>query len=368
MKNFQCGGCGGGLYFGNRSCLQCGRDAAYLPPACAMVAVDYGGDGLPRPLHPAGDGRAWRHCANRHRGDVCFWLVDAADSDAFCRSCRLSTLIPDLSVPGNLENWRQVEAAKHRLVHSLLEMKLPVDKPMAGVAPLAFHFLASHDQTPVVTGHLDSLITVDVAEADDAERARRRQLLGEPYRTLLGHLRHEVGHFYWSVLARDPGFLDGFRRCFGDDRIDYPEALQRHYGNGPPAHWQGQWITAYASAHPWEDWAECWAHFMHLSDAVQSACAHGLRFDNDHPDGRARNAGIDMAAPASLDWPHLTDQWPLDGSVLLDAWQPISLLANDLNRAMGLPDAYPFVVSQPVRDKITFIVEQARRLGAMAGS
>lgn len=367
MKHFQCGGCGAALFFGNRSCLQCGRDAAYLPAAHAMVALDYDALGRPLPLHPAAGHHPWQHCINRQPDDVCFWLVDPADHQALCRSCRLSTLIPDLSVADNLANWRRVEAAKQRLIHNLFDLGLPVDRPLDGVAPLSFHLLAALPDAPVVTGHLDGLITLDVAEADDAERMRRREALGEPYRTLLGHLRHEVGHYYWSVLARDPAFLDGFRERFGDERIDYAEALKRHYENGPPPDWQQTWITAYASSHPWEDWAECWAHFMHLSDAVQTACAHGLRFDGERLLGSEGRAMSDVAMPPALDAATLARRWPLDGTTLLDAWQPISLLANDLNRAMGHPDAYPFVVSQPVRSKIGFIAEQVRQLAQREG-
>lgn len=364
MKHFTCGGCGGTLFFGNRSCLRCGRDAAYLPPARAMVAVDYDETGRPLALHRCAGQHAWQHCANRQPSDVCFWLVDPADGNPLCRSCRLTTMIPDLSVADNLDKWRLVEAAKQRLVHSLLEMGLPVDTPISGVAALHFHLLAAQPSAPVITGHLDGLITLDVAEADDAERARRRLALGEPYRTLLGHLRHEVGHYYWSVLALDADFLAGFRDHFGDDRADYAAALKRHYENGPPPDWQNQWITAYASCHPWEDWAECWAHFLHLSDAVQTAASHGLRFDGERLIGSEGSSGIDSLMPRQFSVQALAEQWPLDGAILLDAWLPISLLANDLNRAVGMPDAYPFVVSQPVRDKISFISEHARRLAA----
>lgn len=367
MKRFKCGGCGGPLFFGNRHCLSCGRDAAYLPPARAMVTVDYLPTGHgPRPLDPAAGARDWLHCANRPASDACFWLVDPADGNVFCRSCRLSTLIPDLSSPANLNNWKRVEAAKQRLIHSLLDMGLPVEAPGGGAPGLVFHLLASAASAPVVTGHLGGLITLDIAEADDAERARRREALREPYRTLLGHLRHEVGHYYWSVLAPDPAFIDGFRTLFGDENLPYGQALQRHYASGPPARWQSTWITAYASSHPWEDWAECWAHFMHLTDAVQTACAHGLSFDLPVAgDGTADLFGP-LPTAATRPLPVRATTWPLDGETLLDAWQPISLLVNDLNRAVGMPDAYPFVLSDPVRHKIGFVAEWAGRLAARA--
>ena len=364
MNRFRCGGCGGPLYFGNRQCLQCGRDAAYLPAARTMVTVDYEPADLgPRPLHPLAAGTDWLHCYNRRPNDVCFWLVEAADHDVFCRSCRLSKLIPDLSNATHFKNWKKVEAAKQRLIHSLFDMGLPVDTPIPGVAPLTFHLLASAATAPVVTGHQDGRVTLDVAEADDAERARRREVLREPYRTLLGHLRHEVGHFYWTVLAREASFLDGFRTLFGDETVDYGRALKRHYADGPPPGWRSTWITAYASSHPWEDWAECWAHFMHLSDAVQTARSHGLSFRPPaaaSQDGRADDAPL---GAGDLELPATTTR-PLDGGALLRAWQPISLLVNDLNRAVGMPDAYPFVLSDRIRDKIVFVAEQAQTLAA----
>jgi hypothetical protein len=362
MNRFRCGGCGGALYFGNRQCLQCERDAAYLPPARAMVTVDYPAGFGPRPLHPLAAGKDWMHCANRHPDDVCFWLVDTVDNDVYCRSCRLSKLIPDLSDASRFKNWKRVEAAKQWLIHSLFDMGLPVDDPIPGVAPLTFHLLASAPMAPVVTGHQDGRVTLDVAEADDAERARRREALGEPYRTLLGHLRHEVGHFYWTVLAREVGFLDGFRARFGDETRDYGRALKRHYADGPPPGWQSAWITAYASSHPWEDWAECWAHFMHVTDAVQTARSHGLSFRS--PTATGRSGAVDDPPPVSGEVEPATTPWPLDGGALLREWHPISLLVNDLNRAVGMPDAYPFVLSDRVRDKIVFVAEQAQKLAA----
>jgi hypothetical protein len=342
MKRYRCHGCASELYFGNRHCLGCGRDAAYLPDGCTMLTVEPAASGRLTALHPQHGHQDWRHCANRFNADACFWLVGADDPNPLCRACRLSTMIPNLSDPSNLERWKRVEAAKQWLIHSLLDLGLPVDAPIDGVRPLEFHLLTAQTADGVTTGHLDGLITLDVAEADDAERVRRREALGEPYRTLLGHFRHEVGHYYWQVLARDAAFVAGFRSLFGDERIDYAAALQRHYTNQAPPAWQAHWITPYASSHPWEDWAETWAHYMHMTDAVQTALEHGL--------------SVGDPAPR----PDLS--WPPAGEPLLDRWQPIALLLNDLNRAVGMPDAYPFVVSEPARRKLGFVGEQVRRL------
>ncbi len=346
MQIFQCRACGSRLYFGNRLCLGCGRQTAYLAEGVAMVAVDIGNDGAPLPLADVDRSRRWRHCLHRANDDACFWLVDEADGTPLCRSCRLSVLIPDLSDPINHARWKRVEAAKQWLIHSLLELRLPFERETSGVPPLEFHLLSAQPGHRVITGHQESLITIDVAEADDEIRLRRRASLGEPYRTLLGHLRHEVGHYYWQVLASRPGFFDGFRSLFGDEGVDYSQSLDRHYQQGAVSDWQGRYISAYASSHPWEDWAESWAHFMHVVDAVDTARAHRLRLD-------------DVLEPAGLYGP-----WPPDGETLLDLWQPVSLLINDLNRAVGMPDAYPFVVSPTVRDKIAFVSAQARALAS----
>lgn len=349
MQQFQCQGCGGALYFGNRQCLRCGRLTAYLPDARRMVALDCALDGSPVPLLSGFDRRRWAHCANRVAQDICFWLVDRDEGQAFCRSCRLSTLIPNLSDPVNVERWGLVEAAKQWLIHSLLDLGLPFERHASGAAPLEFHLLSAEPGKAVITGHKDGLITVDIAEADDAERARRRTRLRETYRTLLGHLRHEVGHYFWQVLFAEPGFAVAFRALFGDERVDYAQSLRRHYDFGAPADWQTSWVSAYASSHPWEDWAESWAHFMHMADAVDTAHAHGLRLAS----GAEDRIGVDA--------------WPPDGAQLLRHWHPIALLINDLNRAVGMPDAYPFVVSNKAREKIEFVSLQVRRLADAQG-
>ena len=165
-----------------------------------------------------------------------------------------------------------------------------VVKPMPGrpIAPslaetwsgsedgLAFDFIAAA-ATPVVTGHASGLITINLAEADDAERERQRNRMGEPYRTLLGHFRHEIAHYYWSRLIENSNRLEEFRALFGDEQQDYVGTLQNHYANGPPPDWPTHFVTAYASAHPWEDFAETWAHYLHIVDTLETASAFGVR-------------------------------------------------------------------------------------------
>jgi hypothetical protein len=195
-----------------------------------------------------------------------------------------------------------------------------------------------------MTGHADGVITLDLAEADPASRERRRTALEEPYRTLLGHLRHEIGHYYQPILA--PAGSPERAACrarFGDDRAEYAAALKRHYETGPPANWRQSFVSAYATMHPWEDWAETFAHYLHIRDALQTAAAHGLRVD-----------GPDIPT---------TDEAPLHGEpvaggdlrTLLDAWLPLTYALNAINRSMGADDLYPFVISAPAQDKLALV-------------
>ena len=95
-----------------------------------------------------------------------------------------------------------------------------------------------------MTGHENGIITIALAEADGFERERRRLEMGEPYCTLLGHFRHEVGHHFWDLLVRDGGQLQACRALFGDDSEDYQAALQRHYRDGPVPDWQQRYVSA----------------------------------------------------------------------------------------------------------------------------
>ncbi|HEX2943164.1 MAG TPA: putative zinc-binding metallopeptidase, partial [Rhodopila sp.] len=197
----------------------------------------------------------------------------------------------------------------------------------------------------VMTGHDNGLITIALIEADDAERERRRAQMQEPYRSLLGHFRHEVGHYFWDVLVRDGDKLDAFRAMFGDDRQDYGAALQRHYENGPPADWQAQYVSQYASTHPWEDWAETWAHYLHIVDTLEMAAAFGIRVRPRLVKEETLTAEIDL------------DPYRGDASMqqIIDAWLPLTFAINSLNRAMGQPDLYPFMLSAAVVAKLDFV-------------
>jgi hypothetical protein len=291
--------------------------------------------------------RRYRFCKNQEFG-VCNWMVPARGKEEFCAACRHNQTIPDLTLPENIELWRKLEIAKHRLFYTLLKLGLPLanraDDPEHG---LAFDFLAEASQTHgqrVMTGHDNGLITLAVKEADDAERERIRTSMGEPYRTLLGHFRHESGHYFWDVLVRDGGKLESFRAVFGDEQQDYAAALQAHYTNGPPPDWQQNFVSTYASSHPWEDFAETWAHYMHIIDTLETARAFGLKV-------QAR-PGRRTELVASLDFdPHNAASI----EQLIDAWLPLAFAVNSLNRSMGIADLYPFVLSPTAIGKLGYV-------------
>ena len=288
--------------------------------------------------------------------DACNWLVPADGPDRYCFACRFNRTVPDLSIDVNVQRWRKLELAKHRLFYTMLRLHLPLETRMEDPEHgLAFDFLAdppSQSGPKVMTGHDNGLITISLKEADDAERERLRTQMGEPYRTLLGHFRHEVGHHFWDLLVRDTGMIEGFRSLFGDERQDYNQALQAHYANGAPADWQLNFISSYATAHPWEDFAETWAHYLHMIDTLEMARAFGIRVD-----------------PVITDDPDLTTELDFDPhrasdiNRLVDAWLPLSFAVNSLNRAMGQPDLYPFVLSPTVIGKLGFILALVREAG-----
>jgi hypothetical protein len=271
-------------------------------------------------------------------------MVAADGGERYCRACRHNRTIPDISDPLRHRLWQKIEDAKRRLFYSLIRLDLPTPTVASGdPEPLLFDFLAEPeaDGLHVVTGHNSGLITISLSEADDAARERIRAQMGEPYRTLLGHFRHEVGHFYWDRLVRDTPAIDACRGLFGDERADYGAALQRHYAAGPPADWMASYVSAYATSHAWEDWAETFAHYLHIVDTLEMGRAVGLRVSLEK---RAQPTAIAFD-PYSAG----------DVGELIDAWVPVSIAANSLNRAMGQPDLYPFVLSPAVIGKLGLV-------------
>lgn len=356
MQLFECQHCGQTLHFENRTCERCGHRLGYVAARRALVALEPEGEDW-RPLdRPA---ERLRFCRNAQE-DACNWMVPAGGAEPFCQACRHNRTIPDLSVPQNLDRWRRLEAAKHRLVYSLLEFGLPLEAWWERRGGLAFDMIADPADASaprVMTGHSEGLVTLNISEADDAARESLRDSLQEPYRTLLGHFRHEVGHYYWNLLVREgpEATLEEFRRLFGDERADYGAALERHYRDGPAEGWRERCVSAYASAHPWEDFAETWAHYLHIVDTLGTAGAYGLGL-------RPRlRRGEDLSAQIDFDAYRASSV-----EALVEAWTPLTIAVNSLNRSMGVPDLYPFVLTPAVVTKLGFVhrlIRSAASLG-----
>lgn len=347
--------CGRPVFFRNSQCLACGSALGYDPGRGDMLALGPADDeGVLQPLDPtrAGGTASYRRCANFAGPAGCNWLIGTHESAGLrlCRACRLDRTIPDLSDPTNARWWRLAEMSKRRLVAVLIELGLPVrsrvsEDPEWG---LAFDFLRSPSGGPkVITGHADGVVTLDIEEADPARRESIRELLQEPYRTVLGHLRHEVGHYYWYRLVEHSAWLEPFRRVFGDERASYVEALRRHYAQGPAADWQLHHVSAYASTHPWEDWAETWAHYLHMLDTLATAASVGVQTDTieiEYEPFTETSLEDDSAAAGGAQF-----------LAFLNAWIALTGALNELSRSMGHPDYYPFVLSAEAVRKLHFI-------------
>jgi hypothetical protein len=309
VRAFSCAVCGLLQPFESHRCVRCGAEQGFVWPQRQLVAE-------PR-----------ARCANVEIA-ACNWVPDEAG--ALCFSCALTrTRPPDGDLPG-LTAFAQAEGAKRWLLFELGELGLPLPDG------LAFDLLSSEHE-PVVTGHANGLVTLDLAEADDAHRSAMREQLSEPYRTLLGHMRHETGHAYFELLAA--GDREQVRAVFGDERADYQAALDRHYADGPPDDWADSFVSAYATMHPSEDWAETFAHVLHIRDALQTAAEHGVRVGDSNPR---------LTVTADL-------------RTLLSDWLALSYALNAINRSMGLEDLYPFVLPDPVVDKLALVDALIRR-------
>jgi hypothetical protein len=331
MKVFHCQ-CGAPLFFDNSVCLTCGRELGFLPDALEMVALERAesdaGSGSADYLTPYGSYRKCQHYVNE---GVCNWMLPSSSEAELCQACELNNVIPDLSKPENNALWLEVEKAKRRLIYSLNRLHLPVvSKSKDPVAGLSFDIKADEGNNRVLTGHNDGLITLNLGEADAAAREKIRLAMKERYRTLLGHFRHEIGHYYWDVLVRDTPALGPCRALFGDDQLDYAEALKHHYSTPPAPNYASTFISHYAASHAWEDFAETFAHYLHMVDTLETAEQFG--FAGKHLDEASR-----------------------DFEGLMEEWYKLTVALNSLNRSMGLPDAYPFAIAPAVKEKLGFV-------------
>lgn len=348
MRLFNCDHCGHLVFFDSVHCLHCGSALAFLPDALCMAALAPAagqGPGLLRRLGAhAGAAPLYRMCQNHDAYQACNFAVPASESNRLCASCRQTRVLPDLSQPGNAGRWKQIEAAKRQLFYTLARLGLG---PVPGRPGPSFEFLADLPGGPtVLTGHHGGTITLNVAEADDDERARRRIALGEPYRTLIGHLRHESGHFYWAPLIPGGGRSQAFRELFGDERQDYGAALAAHYARGAPGDWAQRHVSPYAASHPWEDWAETWAHYLHMIDLLETAASYATTITVPAGGGQAGQRH-QLGDPFATPRPQFAD--------MVRQWVPLTLLLNSLNRSLGQSDAYPFALSAAAMHKLRFV-------------
>jgi hypothetical protein len=339
MRTFVCDSCSNTLFFENTTCLTCGSGVGFRADEMTMATA---GAAARSGVVP---------CRNWSDFNACNWYATDAPRGAprragYCLACAFNEVVPDLADPQRLALWTETERAKRRLIHTLLQMRLPLGAA-GDKHGLTFRLLADErvdtgaveppQRDPVFTGHDSGQLTMNVVEADDTHREAMRKRLNEPYRTVLGHLRHEIGHYYWYRLVADTELTQPFRTVFGDERTDYARALAAHYSAGVTDAWQQSFVSHYASAHPWEDFAETWAHYIHIVDTLDTASDSALAL------GERR---IVSPLPLAADRP-LT--------AILGDWLPLAVCLNQLNRSMGMHDAYPFRLSDRVIEKLAFV-------------
>lgn len=349
MAPYACPNCGCLIHFEARLCPDCAATLGYDPHS----------DGF---LFLADEATHWRDgagrvldlvvCANNTDHALCNWLTPPDPAQPLCRACRHNAVIPDLTQAGVAQRWGLIEAAKRRMIHSLLRLGLPVETPEEappGQQGFVFRFLydpaaEQGAQAQVMTGHDGGIITLNLIEADDAMRQSMREAMGEPYRTLLGHFRHEIGHHYWNrLVAQDPARLAAFRAIFGDERADYAQALANHYQAGPAQVWDENYISFYATSHPWEDFAETFAHYLHIVDVLATGAGIGLTVERRKADPGELSVSLDF------------NPYRAKAAQLAEAMAPLSFAMNTINRAMGQPDCYPFHLTEAIVAKLDFI-------------
>jgi len=314
VKIFQCPSCLQPVAFEHVACANCGTQLVFDPSCIELTKLALN-----------------QSCRNREIIG-CNWCVEGADW--YCASCRLTRTIPHLGSTRNVMLWRRVEEAKRRLLYDLRRLGLPL---VSRSGDRVVFDILSDEINPILTGHLSGVITLNLAEADDVEREARRVAFREPYRTLLGHFRHEIGHFYWDLLVNGTAFQAPFKLIFGDETQDYQAAISGYYGRTDRSFDRSGFISEYATSHPWEDWAETFAHFLHILSTLDSLAGLPLSLDE-----RARLTLVD---------PYLES----DFEALLALWTPLSRGLNELNRSLGMSDAYPFDISPAVKGKLHLV-------------
>lgn len=324
MRLFSCPVCRQQVYFDNTVCLACGSEIAFAPDRLQMVVL----------------GGAHRGCVQRQTSEACNWAIEADDPIERCRSCRLTGA---LSAVGAERLRSRAEAAKRQVLYTLLQLGVPFAAKLGEDDRQGLRFvwaLPGQGSSTLTTGHHNGTIVLNLNEADDAHREAARVSFGEPQRTVLGHLRHELGHYFFQRFIEGRPEVATFRDRFGDERADYSAALQQHYERGAAADWQQHFVSAYASAHPWEDWAETCAHYLLMVEAVDTAAAWGLQLA---PGGGMRVPLGETAATAPVE------------RLVVDHWLPMARFLNAMSRSLGLADSYPYLLPPPVLGKLRLV-------------
>lgn len=352
MKYFACAKCNNQIFFANTHCTCCHTELGYVASEKEMGSFERYHEHLWRSLNPTFKHKFYKPCFNYRHHHVCNWMIPADADNIYCESCQLTHTIPNLGNPDHTIYWGRLEHAKRRFLYLMQRLNI-MPRPKKNDDDrygLRFVFLMPEPDHPVMTGHANGVITLNASEADVVYRETTRIKMGENYRTLLGHFRHESGHFYFDLMQYlRPDILEEFRLVFGDERQNYTEALQLHYNEGPPTDWQEHYISSYASAHPWEDWAETWAHYLHMMDTLETAYYAGLSV----------KSSINDLANMEINEDPIGAQ---DFEQVLKNWMIVTFNLNALNRSMGLDDAYPFTLSDKVLNKLRFIHEHLLNL------
>ncbi|MET0384511.1 MAG: putative zinc-binding metallopeptidase [Polyangiales bacterium] len=371
MRSFACTHCGQLLFFENSHCLRCGAGLGFVPERLSLCVIEgstsrgyyvdradssdshrrEGQEGADRSDASRRPRPFYKRCA-RAQLAACNWLVPEGDEE-LCESCRLTATAPKLRHDADLHAFAKAEGAKRRLIYQLLDLGLPiVSRQQDPIHGLAFVLAFRSDDDAFLTGHSDGLISVDLSECDNAHREHLREVFGEPYRTLLGHFRHEIGHYFWNALIAGSPALGAFRERFGDERADYAAALDRNYNGPTQVDWSQRHVSSYAASHPWEDWAETFAHYLHIRDTLQTAAHFGL-----HVSPRAPTippAGGKLSARATEEIAQR------DFAAVIAEWLPLTYAFNAANRSMGKEDLYPFVLAPRVIEKLAFVHDLVR--------
>ena len=331
MKRFNCY-CGNSVFFEQTNCDRCGKTLGFDFNSMKMIPLSKNGS----LLIDSASKKTYKKCTNWTEFNVCNWVLEDSSKNDLCFACQFNRVIPNQSAdnaPVNNLRWLRLEKAKKRLIFSLARIGLPLKNGWgSSVEGLLFDFVESMGDKVVTTGYSDGIITINSLEADHVARVSAKYALNERYRTIIGHLRHETGHYYLDKFDLPPNLKkileDNFGNLFNKNLSEYNEALQSYYKNGPAENWEENYISAYASAHPIEDWAESWSHYLLIMDTLETLQEEGY-FDD------------------CIDKMNITEK--------LEKWRSLSSSLNQITRSLGMQDAYPFTLGKKVSEKIACV-------------